>query len=85
MIIITQASGKRQVDLILDYMVRYGSITGLECIEALGVLNYKGRVHDLRKAGYTIQTKWETGQNRRGEKTTYARYYLKGVPKSWVS
>ena len=77
---ISQTSGKRQVDILLDYMFVHGSVTGLECIEQLGIMNYKGRIHDLRKMGYTIQKKWENGVNRRGKKTCYARYFLKGVP-----
>lgn len=78
---IPQESGnsKRQVDILLDYLIINDSVTGLECINKLGILNYKGRIFDLRKAGYPIATKMVTKKNRKGKTKTFARYYLKGV------
>lgn len=64
-----------QCEQLLDYMKTHGSFTGMESIE-LGVMNYKGRVNDLRKLGFNIVTKMETRTNAKGEKKTYARYYL---------
>ena len=78
MIIITPQENKRQVDILLDHMIVHGSVTGMECINELGVMNYKGRICDLRKMGYTIKTKWETRINAKGQKKTYARYVLMG-------
>ena len=52
-----------------------GSITGMESFE-MGIMNYKGRINDLRKLGFNIKTKMETHVNAKGEKKTYARYYL---------
>jgi len=69
-----------QCEKILNHMMIYGSITGLQSINELGVLNYKGRIADLRKLGYTIETKWVTQKNRKGESKTFARYVLKGLP-----
>lgn len=63
-----------QVDVLLDYLEKHGSITGLECITELGIMNYKGRIHDLRKLGHDIETVYETKVNARGEVKTYARY-----------
>ena len=77
MVIVTPHNTMRQVDILLDYLVAHGSITGLECIEKLGIMNYKGRIHDLRRMGYTIETKWESHTNKKGITKTYARYYLK--------
>ena len=65
--------------MLLDYLIIHDSITGWECINKLGILNYKGRIYDLRKAGYTITRRWETRVNQAGQKKTYARYYLQGV------
>ena len=67
----------KQLDKLVDWLEANGSITGIECISELGVLNYKGRIHDLRKLGYNIETKKEQGYNRDGEKVTFARYYLR--------
>ena len=78
--IIAQTPKKRQVDRLLEYLIFNESISGMECIQELGILNYKGRIHDLRKMGYTISTKMATSVNSKGETKTYARYYLKGIP-----
>lgn len=64
-----------QCEKMLDYMKEHGSITGMESIN-MGVMNYKGRINDLRKLGVAIETKMESRVNAQGEKKTYARYYL---------
>lgn len=64
-----------QCETIYDYLKQHGSITGMECIN-LGVMNYKGRLFDLRKLGVAIETKMESHVNAKGEKKMYARYYL---------
>ena len=81
MVIISRETGKRQVDRLLDYLIIHDSITGMESINKLHILNYKGRIHDLRKMGYTITTRMISSVNDSGEKKTYARYYLKGAPR----
>ena len=67
-----------QCEILLNHMQIHGSVTGMESIR-LGVMNYKGRINDLRKAGFAIETKMETRINSAGEKKTYARYILKGA------
>lgn len=64
-----------QTDKMLDYMKAHGSITGMESI-GLGILNYKGRINDLRKLGVPIKTVMVESTNSDGEKKRYARYYL---------
>lgn len=64
-----------QCEKLLDYMKANGSITGMESFE-IGVMNYKGRIHDLRKLGFNIEKVMETKTNANGEKKTFARYYL---------
>ena len=76
--IIPPEDNRSQVDILLDYLQKYGSITGLECIQKLGILNYKGRISDLRKLGYNIETVWEIRENIYGETKRYARYYYRG-------
>jgi hypothetical protein len=71
---------KRQVDILLDYLLIHESVTGMECINILGIMNYKGRIFDLRKMGYAISTKMEQGTKRDGTPCVYARYILRGVP-----
>ena len=64
-----------QCDKLLDYMKANGSISGMESI-GLGVLNYKGRIADLRNLGFNIKTVMVESVNADGEKKRYARYYL---------
>lgn len=65
----------KQLDILLDYLKEHGSATGMEIIQ-LGIMNYKGRICDLRQLGFEIKTVMETGKNRNGDPTRYARYIL---------
>ena len=51
----------------------------MEAITELAILNGKGRIHDLRGAGYTIETTWVNGVNRYGEKYRCAKYVYHGL------
>ena len=62
-------------------MLVHGSVTGMQSINDLGVMNYKGRICDLRKMGYAIETKYISKMNRQGEMKTFALYTLKGAPR----
>lgn len=63
-----------QCDRIVRYMTIHGSITNLEALNELGVLNGKGRICDLRKCGYSITTTMIPVKNRWGETSHIARY-----------
>ena len=63
-------------DRVLDYMREFGSITSLDAIRDLGNTRLSGTIYCLKEKGYKIIAKNETGKNRWGDKTTYARYYL---------
>lgn len=67
-----------QKQLILDYIDEFGSITPLEAMRDLGVYRLASRISDLRKMGYPIERKMETVLNRRGKKSTIARYSMGG-------
>lgn len=69
---------KTQCEKLLDYMKEHGSVMGMESIMQLGVMNYKGRINDLRRLGVPIKTTMETVTNSQGEKKTFARYSLEG-------
>ena len=56
-----------QVEALLDYLKENGSITGMESITELGIMNYKGRICDLRRLGFDIETKWESATNKKGQ------------------
>jgi hypothetical protein len=70
---------------LLAYLKRRGKITNLQAITELSILNGKGRVHDLRQAGYCIETKWVRGVNRYGEKYRCAEYVLHEARDSQLS
>lgn len=50
----------------------------MQALSELGIMNYKGRIHDLRKMGYAIRTDYITRMNAHGEVKTFAQYTLKG-------
>ena len=60
-----------QKDKVLQYILRNGSITSLECAIYLRIMDLQGVVRDLKKAGYNITDVWEKSDN-----ATYKRYFL---------
>ena len=75
MIIITRDKKKSQWEQLLEYLIIHGSATSLE-IQSLYILNYKGRINDLRKRWYIIETEQPCTVD--GVKKPYARYIFKG-------
>ena len=67
-----------QCDRILQYMHRNGSITQDDADRDLGCKRLGARIWDLKKQGIPIEVRTETGKNRFGEPTHYARYSLGG-------
>ena len=62
---------------IIKYMMDFGSITPIQAMKDLGVMRLAARISDIEAEGWEIIHERETGENRYGEKTTYARYRLK--------
>ncbi len=75
------SSGLSQCDRILRHFRDYGSITSLEAMKEYGIMRLASRISDLKQQGYVITAVTESGKNRYGEKTSYARYSLKEGPK----
>jgi hypothetical protein len=65
-----------QCNLILSHLREHGSITPLEAMREYGIMRLGARVWDLKKQGYKISMSRESGLNRYGESTSYARYTL---------
>jgi len=57
--------------------LRHKPITGLQAWKFLRILNYKGRIHDLRRDGHIIETRYIEVANRYGERCRVAQYWLK--------
>lgn len=70
-----------QTERVIKHLKEYGSITPLEAIREYGITRLGARIWDLRDLGYDIETQTETSKNRFGEKTSYAKYVLKGWAK----
>ena len=61
---------------ILQHMEDYGTITTAEAFDRYGITRLSGRIFDLRRRGYAISARPETGKNRFGEPVRYTRYML---------
>lgn len=74
------AAGLTQCERILRHLNDYGSITSLEAMQEYGIMRLASRISDLKRLGHDIAVATESGKNRYGEKTSYARYSLKEAP-----
>lgn len=70
---------KSQMTRLLNYLEKHGSITSIEALEQLGIARCSSRIWDLKRVGYPIERRMETGLNRYGQKTSYARYYYENT------
>lgn len=67
-----------QCQRILRHLRDYGYITAHEAVTEYGIMRLAARIADLKKQGYAIKAMFATGQNRYGEKTSYAVYAMVG-------
>ena len=67
-----------QAQRVLDYMRVFGSITQLEALNVIGVMRLASRISDLKRQGYSIDSKMITVKNRYGENCRIKRYSLQG-------
>lgn len=65
-----------QIDRIARHIQDYGSITSLEAVNEYGIMRLASRITDMRRLGYPVVSRFETGKNRYGEPTRYSRYYF---------
>jgi hypothetical protein len=63
-----------QCERILKYIAKHGSITSHEAMTKLGIYRLASRINDLKRRGYNIEGKMESGNNRFGEKTSFKVY-----------
>lgn len=67
---------KNQRQRILDYINEFGSITALEAVKDLGVLQLSARLVELEKDGIFFHKEQESALNRFGERVYYTRYSI---------
>ena len=65
-----------QRERVLIYLKTNGSITALDAVKDLGIIDLAGRVRDLRAMGHEIKSVPETVKNRFGEPCRIVRYTL---------
>ena len=52
------------------------SITTLECMQKLLILDLQGTIRDLKQDGHRIESFFISRKNMYGDKKTFKRYYL---------
>ena len=62
---------------VLGYIINHGSITGQDAIRDLHMTELRSRVSELRRAGYTIRSSYETAKTDTGT-VRFKRYRLEG-------
>lgn len=67
---------KNQKQRILDYINETGSITALEAVRELGVLQLSSRLVELERDGIVFNKEQESALNRFGERVYYIRYSI---------
>ena len=63
-----------QVDKVLDYLNKFGSITTMEAFIDLGITRLAAGISEIENRGITITRRPETVLNRFGQKTHVTRY-----------
>lgn len=63
--------------LVLDWLKAHAGISSMDAFEHLGVTRLAAVIFELRKRGYDIETVIVDGKDRYGNRSRYARYYLR--------
>ena len=67
-----------RAERVYSYMKEFGSITPMDAIRDLGYTRLACAIAEMKRDGHKIRKEIETGKNRWGKPTHYARYYLAG-------
>lgn len=67
-------SNPNQVNQVIAYMRKHGSITQGEALLYLSVARLPSRISEMKKAGIAIKKDWVFGKNQFGKKTRFMRY-----------
>lgn len=65
-----------QIERILEYMKKFGTITDKNARDDLGIQRLGARIYDLKKMGYDITDRWIAVKNRFGETVHIKQYTL---------
>ena len=68
-----------QNTVVLDYLKTHKrGLSALDAVQRLGIMRLSGRIFDLRRAGYDIETITRESKNRYGKTVRYGVYMLRG-------
>ncbi len=70
--------GLTQNERVIAYIDEFGSITSKEAFDMIGVTRLASRICDLTKQGYRFERKFESADNRYGDKVRFTRYSFAG-------
>ena len=65
-----------RAERVYQYMREFGSITPMDAIKDLGYTRLACAINEMKRDGHKVKTEIETGRNRWGKHTHYARYSL---------
>jgi hypothetical protein len=65
-----------QNEEVLEWLKEFGNISSREAVYELNIFRLSARILDLKEMGHNITSEPETCTNRKGKKSTYARYTL---------
>jgi hypothetical protein len=65
-----------QNEEVLEWLKEFGNISSREAVYELNIFRLSARILDLKEMGHNITSEPETYTNRKGKKSTYARYTL---------
>jgi len=67
-------------EAVLQHLCKHGNITSLEAITLYGATRLSDIIFKYRNKGLNINSKYENGTDRFGNKTHYVRYELEDTP-----
>lgn len=65
-----------QVDRVIAYLNKFGSITTWEAFQELGIVRLSARIFEIKKRGYKVKAEPIQAKNRFGENIRYFKYSL---------
>lgn len=65
-----------QKERLIRYLKENKSVTALEAVRELGILQLSARLVELEREGYVFDKKQERSLNRYGESVDYIRYSI---------
>lgn len=69
-----------QNPMIIEYMMKYGSITPLQAMQDLGCMRLASRISEIEKMGFVIGRETINVKNRFGRTTPVRRYWINSFP-----